>query len=87
MKVLINPTANPTADPAIASLGTVRDFGANTVPDGRVGFQNCPQFCTDNDKSLCTGCFDVPADLVVGSIYTFVWTWAFNAPTGSRFEN
>jgi len=41
------------------------------------GFQNCPNFCDDTDKSLCTGTFTLPADVPVG-VYTFQWYWAFN---------
>lgn len=41
------------------------------------GFQNCPNFCDDTDKSLCTGTFTIPSDVPVG-IYTFQWYWAFN---------
>jgi len=41
------------------------------------GFQNCPNFCDDTDKSLCTGTFTLPADVPIGT-YTFQWYWAFN---------
>jgi len=41
------------------------------------GFQNCPKFCDNTDKSLCTGTFVVP-DLPSGT-YTFQWKWAFNS--------
>jgi hypothetical protein len=41
------------------------------------GFQNCPRFCDDTDKSLCTGTFQVPENAAPG-IYTFQWYWAFN---------
>merc|ERR1719462_471682 len=34
------------------------------------GFQNCPAFCENMDKSLCTGTFRVPSDLDSG-VYTF----------------
>jgi hypothetical protein len=44
-----------------------------------LGFQNCPKFCDDADKSLCTGTFTVP-NLPDGT-YTFQWNWAFNSPT------
>merc|ERR1719373_236143 len=44
------------------------------------GFQNCPAFCENMDKSLCTGSFWVPADLSDG-VYTFQWKWVFNGGT------
>lgn len=43
------------------------------------GFQNCPKFCENTDKSLCTGSFQMP-ELAPG-IYTFQWNWAFNSAT------
>lgn len=43
------------------------------------GFQNCPRFCDDTDKSLCTGTFTV-GDVAPG-VYTFQWYWAFNSET------
>lgn len=43
------------------------------------GFQNCPAFCENMDKSLCTGTFVVPA--LDDGIYTFQWNWVFNADT------
>jgi len=42
------------------------------------GFQNCPRFCDNMDKSTCTGCFTVPSDLQAGAVYTFQWYWIFN---------
>lgn len=44
------------------------------------GFQNCPNFCDDTDKALCTGTFTVAEDVAPGT-YTFQWYWAFNSPT------
>lgn len=44
------------------------------------GFQKCPKFCEDPDKSLCTGEFSLPLGLAPG-IYTFQWKWAFNSET------
>lgn len=43
------------------------------------GFQNCPKFCENMDKALCTGDFTVP-DLEDG-LYTFQWVWEFNQGT------
>jgi len=45
-----------------------------------LGFQNCPRFCENMDKSLCTGTFIVPNDLNDG-MYTFQWRWEFNQGT------
>jgi hypothetical protein len=42
------------------------------------GFQRCPNFCSNMDKSLCTQCFTVPSNLQVGKTYTFQWYWTFN---------
>lgn len=44
------------------------------------GFQNCPKFCENTDKALCTGTITIPADATPG-VYTFQWYWAFNSPT------
>lgn len=41
-----------------------------------LGFQNCPNFLNNNDRSLCTLCFEVP-DLDAG-VYSFAWAWIFN---------
>ncbi|RHY32112.1 hypothetical protein DYB32_002859 [Aphanomyces invadans] len=41
------------------------------------GFQNCPKFCENKDKALCTVCFDLEHDLADGA-YTFHWEWSFN---------
>lgn len=41
------------------------------------GFQKCPDFCNNLDKSLCTGTFTVPGNLGDGT-YTFQWRWIFN---------
>jgi len=52
------------------------------------GFQHCPAFCENMDKSLCTGSFVVPQDLPDG-VYTFQWRWVFNegsAPYVTCFE-
>jgi len=73
----LNPTADPTLDQFHQNL--VYDFGANTGTNG-LGFQNCPEFCGNNDKALCTGCFDIPTTIATGK-YTFLWEWAFNGPS------
>jgi len=45
-----------------------------------LGFQNCPDFCNNMDKALCTGTFLVPQNLDDGD-YTFQWRWEFNEGT------
>jgi len=71
----LNPTSDPTLDQFHTNL--VYDFGVNTGTSG-IGFQNCPEFCTNPDKCLCTGCFVIPTNLALGK-YTFLWEWAFNS--------
>lgn len=44
------------------------------------GFQNCPKFCENTDKSLCTGTITIPETTNLG-VHTFQWYWAFNSET------
>jgi len=76
---LYRSDVNPKADPTLTQFRTklVKDFGSNVGVQG-LGFQNCPDFCHNADKCLCTGCFDVPSDLSLGT-YTFLWEWDFNS--------
>jgi len=77
-----NPTSDPTNLANLRATSTlVKDFGTNTAADQYAGFQNCPKFCQNNDKALCTGCFNLPTNLQTGATYAFYWTWAFNADT------
>merc|ERR1719266_1717927 len=46
------------------------------------GFQNCPDFCNNMDKALCTGTFILP-DSFADGLYTFQWRWEFNAGSPS----
>jgi len=73
--------ANPTSDPTLTQFeqNLVWDFGVNTQAGAGVAFQNCPDFCANADKALCTGCFTMP-NLATGQ-YTFLWEWDFNAAT------
>lgn len=75
---------NPTTDPTLSQFqqNLVYDFGANTGTNG-IGFQNCPDFCANADKALCTGCFVIPQDLALGN-YAFLWEWGFS---GSVYAN
>lgn len=82
LKLFAAPTG--TSDPSQATFrGTlVRDWTEhqNGVIDFK-GFQNCPAFCNNMDKSLCSQCFTVPNNLQVGKVYTFQWYWIFNENT------
>jgi len=57
-------------------------FGDDPHVNGKIdfkGFQNCPRFCDNTDKSLCTGTFTVPN--LADGVYSFQWKWEFNAGT------
>lgn len=41
------------------------------------GFQNCPGFCNNPDKSVCYMCFNLESNIDNG-IYSFKWIWEFN---------
>lgn len=41
------------------------------------GFQNCPGFCNNPDKTVCYMCFNLEPNIDSG-IYSFKWTWEFN---------
>jgi len=41
-----------------------------------LGFQNCPDFDANNDRALCTMCFEI-GNLERGE-YQFAWFWEFN---------
>jgi len=85
-------TGTPGANPNPASFTQVAasfsdDPHVNGVIDFK-GFQNCPDFCSNTDKSLCTGTFVVP-DTMADGTYTFQWSWVFNngaPPYVSCFE-
>jgi hypothetical protein len=69
---------NPTTEPTLATARKIFTFETNTAPNQYKGFQNCPKFCENQDKALCTGCFNLPTDLQSGAVYTFSWVWTFN---------
>ena len=76
---------NPSADPAANSWSLLVDWGNNPTPSllgstGGKAFQNCPAFCENMDKALCTGCFTIPANQPEGR-YAFQWRWVFNPNT------
>lgn len=41
------------------------------------GYQNCPKFCEDQGKALCTMCFKLEDNLTPGT-YSFQWSWNFH---------
>jgi hypothetical protein len=41
------------------------------------GYQNCPGFCNNLDKTVCYVCFNLENNIDSG-IYSFKWTWEFN---------
>ena len=41
------------------------------------GFQNCPGFCNNTDKTVCYVCFNLENHIEPG-IYAFKWIWEFN---------
>jgi len=42
------------------------------------GFQNCPKFCEDKGRALCTMCFQLEENIAPG-LYSFLWQWEFNS--------
>jgi len=71
---------NPTSDAtSLSTMTKIADWGKNPGANAFKAFQNCPQFCTNPDKATCTGCFYIPRNVQVGAVYSFVWTWEFNA--------
>lgn len=73
---------NPSADAGDVSsmvevphYNGVHSFG---VIDYK-GFQNCPGFDKNNERSVCTACFNI-GNLSPGT-YSFVWYWVFNKDT------
>jgi hypothetical protein len=41
------------------------------------GFQNCPGFCDNPDKTVCYVCFNLESNIEPGT-YSFKWVWEFN---------
>jgi len=85
LKLHMVPYTNGQADPN-QSVFRANQVAATFSDDPHVrgmadykGFQNCPNFCNNKDKALCTGNFTVPTATTPGT-YTFQWYWAFNGP-------
>jgi len=82
-------TSTDTAENSWTQV-TATSFNEDPHENGQMdfkGFQNCPDFCNNMDKSLCTGTFLVPE--LDDGMYTFQWRWEFNegtAPYVTCFE-
>jgi len=66
---------NGASDPTAFTQQVSASFTDNPHELNKIdfkGFQNCPKFCDNTDKALCTGTFVVPAGLPSG-LYTFQW--------------
>jgi len=74
---------NGASDPSTFTQAVSASFSDERHERNKIdfkGFQNCPLFCENPDKALCTGTFTVPNNLAPG-VYTFQWHWAFNSAT------
>merc|ERR1719285_955256 len=74
---------NGASDPPLFTQAVPASFSDERHEMNKIdfkGFQNCPLFCENPDKALCTGTFTVPNNLAPG-MYTFQWHWAFNSAT------
>jgi len=84
LELYVSPSPTGNSDPTQQTFNQhlVQNWTqhANGVIDFK-GFQHCPKFCENMDKSLCSQCFTVPSNLQAGKIYTFQWWWVFNAGT------
>ena len=72
---------NPTNDPELFKWPVEYQHLNGVHQDGQIdykGFQNCPKFCDDPDKALCTLCFDLEPNLASG-LYSFHFEWHFNS--------
>jgi len=86
LKIFAVPYDDGQADPNQADFRNMpipSSFESDPHVQGVIdfkGFQNCPRFCDDTDKSLCTGTITIPNDMPQRT-YTLQWYWAFNSPT------
>jgi hypothetical protein len=80
LKIMLSPR-NPSSDPSLEVFqqNVIADLGdhVNGVIDFK-GFQHCPRFCENMDKSFCERCFTIPASTQPGN-YVMLWYWIFNA--------
>lgn len=78
---IFRTTKGATTDPKLHQWPVEYHHKNGVHEEGKIdykGFQNCPKFCEDPDKALCTVCFDLESNIATGS-YTFHWEWHFNA--------
>ncbi|TMW67479.1 hypothetical protein Poli38472_011099 [Pythium oligandrum] len=77
--VITRTALNPKSDDDSAFVHEYEDNNGKHVKGTMdyKGFQNCPNFCADKEKALCTMCFDLERDIEPGE-YTFKWAWTFN---------
>jgi len=81
LEIYVSASPTGTADPSQAQFKQTLVKNLTDHVNGQIdfkGFQNCPKFCENMDKSLCTRCFNVPSNLQSGKVYTFQWYWVFN---------
>jgi hypothetical protein len=82
LTIMLSPL-NPTVDPPMSVFRTnvIANLTAhqNGVIDYK-GYQRCPKFCENMDKSFCSQCFNLPATLAEGR-YVMLWYWIFNEGT------
>jgi hypothetical protein len=72
----VNPGEKPDSTSKMIELFNYNEKHVQGTIDYK-GFQNCPGFPANNDKAVCTACFDVGATPATGE-YMFVWEWFFN---------
>lgn len=70
-----NANTNPSSLSDMVLLPNYNGVHQQGVIDYK-GFQSCSDFDSNNDKSLCTVCFDV--DSPPPGEYSFIWMWKFN---------
>eukprot|EP00953_Heterococcus_sp_UTEX-ZZ885_P016815 9441-Heterococcus_DN1.PRE.1 len=70
------PGQNPTDIANMVELFVHDGAHVKGVVDYK-GYQNCPGFMENNDKAVCTACFDLGQTTQEG-IYGLAWVWTFN---------
>jgi len=66
----VNPTSDPTQLQFEKNMIAELPKHQNGVMDFK-GYQNCSKFCENTDKSLCIGCFQLPANVQAGFVFSF----------------
>jgi histidinol-phosphate/aromatic aminotransferase/cobyric acid decarboxylase-like protein len=60
----VNPTSDPTEEVFMSRVIANLTEHQNGVIDFK-GFQHCPAFCENMDKSFCSQCFNLPSNLAL----------------------